>query len=50
VQNPRSWKGSTNDVILASTSRDPLEVLLGLVIRLGAKWFKEAINGLLQDT
>jgi hypothetical protein len=39
-----------NDVILASTPRDPLEVLLGLLIRLMAKRFKEAINKLLQDT
>jgi hypothetical protein len=31
-------------------SRDPLEVLVGLVTRLRAKKFKEAFNGLLQDT
>jgi hypothetical protein len=30
--------------------KDPLEVLVGLVIRLKAKRFKEAFNGLLQDT
>jgi hypothetical protein len=43
--NPLEERG--NDVILASTPRDPLEVLLGLVIRLIAKRFKEAINKLL---
>jgi hypothetical protein len=32
------------------TSRDPLEVLIGLVIRFRAKMFKKAFNGLLQDT
>jgi hypothetical protein len=31
-------------------TRDPLEVLLGLVIRLRAKRFNEAINKLIQDT
>ena len=31
-------------------SKDPLEVPVGLVIRLRAKKFKEAFNGLLQDT
>ena len=46
--NPLEERG--NDVILASTPRDPLEVLLGLLIRLMAKRFKEAINKLLQDT
>jgi hypothetical protein len=46
--NPLEERG--NDVILASTPRDPLEVLLGLVIRLIAKRFKEAINKLFQDT
>jgi len=30
--------------------KDPLEVLVGLVTRLRAKRFKEAFNGLLQDT
>ena len=30
--------------------KDPLEVLVGLVARLGAKRFKKAFNGLLQDT
>jgi len=30
--------------------KDPLEVLIGIVIRLRAKRFKEAFNGLLQDT
>ena len=30
--------------------KDPLEVLVGLVTRLRAKMFKEAFNGLLQDT
>ena len=51
VQNPRSWKGVTNDVNLASTTpKDPLKVPLGPIIRLGAKRFKEAINRLLQDT
>jgi hypothetical protein len=37
-----------DDVIQAS--KDPLEVLVGLVTRLRAKRFKEAFNGLLQDT
>lgn len=51
MQNPRSWKGVTNDVNLASTTpKDPLKVPLGPIIRLGAKRFKEAINRLLQDT
>jgi hypothetical protein len=31
-------------------AKDPLEVLVGLVTRLRAKRFKEAFNGLLQDT
>ena len=31
-------------------SKDPLEVPVGLVTRLRAKKFKEAFNGLLQDT
>jgi hypothetical protein len=31
-------------------SNDPLEVLIGLVTRLRAKKFKEAFNGLLQET
>jgi hypothetical protein len=31
-------------------SKDPLEVSVGLVTRLRAKKFKEAFNGLLQDT
>jgi hypothetical protein len=31
-------------------SKDPLEVLVGPVTRLRAKKFKEAFNGLLQDT
>ena len=31
-------------------SKDPLEVLAGSVTRLRAKKFKEAFNGLLQDT
>ena len=30
--------------------KDPLEVPVGLVIRLRAKRFKEVFNGLLQDT
>jgi hypothetical protein len=30
--------------------KDPLEVPIGLVTRLRAKRFKEAFNGLLQDT
>ena len=37
-----------DDVIQAS--KDPLEVLVGLVTRLRAKRFKEAFNRLLQDT
>ena len=39
-----------SDEILASTPRDPLEVLLDPFTRLGAKRFKEAINRLLKDT
>jgi hypothetical protein len=31
-------------------SKDPLEVLVGPVTKLKAKKFKEAFNGLLQDT
>jgi len=31
-------------------SKDPLEVLIGPVTRLKAKKFKEAFNGLLQET
>ena len=31
-------------------SKDPLEVLVGLITRLRAKKFKEAFNGLLQET
>jgi hypothetical protein len=30
--------------------KDPLEVLVGLVTRIRVKRFKEAFNGLLQDT
>jgi len=37
-----------SDVI--QPSNDPLEVLVGPVTRLRAKKFKEAFNGLLQDT
>ena len=33
-----------------STPKDPLEILVGPVTRLKAKRFKEAFNGLLQDT
>jgi hypothetical protein len=45
-----SFKKKGNDAILASTPRDPLKVPLGLVTRLRAKRFNEAINILLQDT
>ena len=38
-----------NDTIQA-TPKDPLEVPVGAVTRLRAKRFKEAFNGLLQDT
>jgi len=39
---------SVSDAI--QPSKDPLEVLVGPVTRLRAKKFKEAFNGLLQDT
>ena len=35
---------------MIQAAKDPLEVLVGLVTRLRAKRFKEAFNGLLQDT
>ena len=38
-----------NDAIQA-TPRDPLKVLVGLMTRLAAKKFKEAFNGLFQNT
>jgi hypothetical protein len=41
--NPFQERG--DDVI--QSSKDPLEVLVGLVTRLRAKKFKEAFNGLL---
>ena len=44
--NPFEERG--DDVI--QPSKDPLEVPVGLVTRLRAKKFKEAFNGLLQDT
>ena len=44
-----SFLKANNDAIQA-TSRYPLEILAGLVTRLKAKKFKEAFNGLLQDT
>jgi hypothetical protein len=44
------FKERENDVILVSTSRDPIEVLLGPVMRLRAYRFKDSINGHLQDT
>ena len=37
-------------MILASTPRHTLEVLLGPITRLGVKKFNESINRLLQDT
>jgi hypothetical protein len=44
--NPFKERG--DDVI--QPSKDQLEVLVGPVTRLRAKKFKEAFNGLLQDT
>ena len=44
--NPFEERG--DDAI--QTSKDPLEVPVGPVTRLKAKKFKEAFNGLLQDT
>jgi hypothetical protein len=43
-----SFKERGNDAI--QPSKDPLEVPVGLVTRLRAKKFKEAFNGLLQNT
>jgi len=45
-----TFKERGNYVILTSTPRDPLEFSLGRVIKFRANKFKEAINGLLQDT
>jgi len=42
------WQLWNSDAI--QPSKDPLEVLVGPVTRLRAKKFKEAFNGLLQDT
>jgi len=45
--NPFKERG--NDAIQA-IPRDPSKVLVGLVTRLRVKCFKEAFNGLFQDT
>ena len=40
----------TCDEIKGATSRDPLQVPAGPITRARAKRFKEALNGLIQDT
>jgi len=44
--NPFEERGDDS----TSAPKDPLEILVGPVTRLKAKRFKEAFNGLLQDT
>jgi len=43
-------RGFMNKIDVIQPSKDPLEVPVGPITRLRAKKFKEAFNGLLQDT
>ena len=47
-KNPFQEEG--NDAEFGKTSRDPVQVLVGPVIRARAKKFKEVLNGLIQAT
>jgi hypothetical protein len=46
----RREKSSFDIDVIQAIPRNTLDVLVGLVTRLGAKRFKEAFNGFLQDT